>query len=611
MRHKAYQRNCTRALLLFSFGASVVVYAAFTPPLTIDGASGGVPRLCPVDIDGDGDLDLVGGSHTEIVWYENLMGTGTTWVRRVIQPGYRTEVIGVAIGDVDGDADIDVVASGDQSVEWFENTDGVGGAWIAHMVDPAIAHSAGTIELVDLDRDGELEIVAATPYLGILWWDRVDALTWARRTAFAGDEGAFSAVPCDMDDDGDKDLVCGFSRNGVRWLENIAGTWSVHDVWIGGYDVRDVVAFDLDDNGSVDILAASRSTNEIVYLENRGGGVWNRQIIATGFLYAYGISVADLDCDGDMDILGAAEEGDEIAWWEQRRTSDGVSWVKWQLTNVLNEASFVLAKDLDLDGDIDVLASARDGTTIAWWPNTWADADFYALKESGEGVVGVSVTTSRSWDSFMCMIKLESGGSTVFSNAAVGSAVAGLSPAYDPDFFQWFLDEQRKVITVVLILFNDDDEALLSLPAGADHLIAVLTLCGDIPAGAALGFVRNDSGDSPCIMAAGDETLVYTSGKPLFLTPGMRAPFRRGDVNDDRTLNIADAVLVLSHLFASQSVRCQDAADSNDDGRIDIADAIRLLSHLFAGGPPPPAPYPDVGNDPTPDGLATCTQVDC
>ncbi|MBI4606255.1 MAG: hypothetical protein HY721_30180, partial [Planctomycetes bacterium] len=46
-------------------------------------------------------------------------------------------------------------------------------------------------------------------------------------------------------------------------------------------------------------------------------------------------------------------------------------------------------------------------------------------------------------------------------------------------------------------------------------------------------------------------------------------------------------------------------ADADDSGTLEITDAIRLLLHLFAGGPAPPEPYPEAGEDLTPDGL-TC-----
>jgi len=79
--------------------------------------------------------------------------------------------------------------------------------------------------------------------------------------------------------------------------------------------------------------------------------------------------------------------------------------------------------------------------------------------------------------------------------------------------------------------------------------------------------------------------------------------FRRGDVNLDGALDVADPVLLLAALFSGGTIACDSAADANDDGAIDIADPVRLLEHLFAGGSALPAPFPGCGSDPTPDGL--------
>jgi len=47
----------------------------------------------------------------------------------------------------------------------------------------------------------------------------------------------------------------------------------------------------------------------------------------------------------------------------------------------------------------------------------------------------------------------------------------------------------------------------------------------------------------------------------------------------------------------------------NDDGRIGIDDLVALASFLHAGGPPPPAPFPWIGLDPTPDTLPGCPEA--
>ncbi len=81
--------------------------------------------------------------------------------------------------------------------------------------------------------------------------------------------------------------------------------------------------------------------------------------------------------------------------------------------------------------------------------------------------------------------------------------------------------------------------------------------------------------------------------------------FIRGDANLDGSTDIGDAVFILSGLFGLGPLpTCLDAADTNDDGLTDVADGVYLLSFLFVpASPPPPAPFPTPGVDPTVDGM--------
>ncbi|MGE3165784.1 MAG: serine hydrolase [Planctomycetota bacterium] len=86
------------------------------------------------------------------------------------------------------------------------------------------------------------------------------------------------------------------------------------------------------------------------------------------------------------------------------------------------------------------------------------------------------------------------------------------------------------------------------------------------------------------------------------------AQFRRGDVNRDQALDIADVVSLLGVLFSAPpplpEPGCVDRLDTNDDGAVDIADAVRLLATLFgASAPPLPAPGASCNFDGTPDAL--------
>ncbi len=88
--------------------------------------------------------------------------------------------------------------------------------------------------------------------------------------------------------------------------------------------------------------------------------------------------------------------------------------------------------------------------------------------------------------------------------------------------------------------------------------------------------------------------------------------FKRGDVNTDNTLNLADAIYILSYCFAEGSApTCLDAADTNDDGSINLADTISVLSHLFASSGDLPEPFGECGVDPTIDQLSCTSYQPC
>jgi hypothetical protein len=107
-----------------------------------------------------------------------------------------------------------------------------------------------------------------------------------------------------------------------------------------------------------------------------------------------------------------------------------------------------------------------------------------------------------------------------------------------------------------------------------------------------------------CPLAAGTTCLGEAEVLDTFtITKGTRTPmrFRRGDLDFDGAVNIADPIALLNHLFAGRTLRCAVVGDADLSGDITIADPIRLLNHLFQGGPTLPPPYPDCGEAAVPD----------
>jgi hypothetical protein len=78
-----------------------------------------------------------------------------------------------------------------------------------------------------------------------------------------------------------------------------------------------------------------------------------------------------------------------------------------------------------------------------------------------------------------------------------------------------------------------------------------------------------------------------------------QADYKRGDVNSDKRVDIADAVFLLNFIFGGGATpRCRAAANANADSRLDISDAITILIALFVN----PAPLKPL----TEDEIAEC-----
>jgi hypothetical protein len=106
------------------------------------------------------------------------------------------------------------------------------------------------------------------------------------------------------------------------------------------------------------------------------------------------------------------------------------------------------------------------------------------------------------------------------------------------------------------------------------------------------------------------DCLAFDSAGGLFATASVEvtslvagAAFTRGDADGSGRLEVIDALWALRHLAGGAPLSCPDALDADDDGAITLADPLRVLGALFAREPPPPAPFPAPGGDPTPDGL--------
>ena len=151
----------------------------------------------PVDMDGDGDADVImafgmRGSTTQdnshqVAWYENVgnPGTGREWKKHFI--GKLVFGFEAVTGDLDGDGDLDVIATGCSGGQpgvgelcWFENTRSVTGEWKKHPLK--MYPAAAQVIVMDLDHDGNLDIAACSEAGTCYWWRNLGLVATTSKT---------------------------------------------------------------------------------------------------------------------------------------------------------------------------------------------------------------------------------------------------------------------------------------------------------------------------------------------------------------------------------------------------------------------------------------------
>jgi FG-GAP-like repeat len=89
----------------------------------------GVVSVAAADVDGDGDIDALAALAYDgsLAWYENIDGAGAFGSQRIISTLVERpySILGA---DIDGDGDVDILGASidDKKVAWYENSDGAG-----------------------------------------------------------------------------------------------------------------------------------------------------------------------------------------------------------------------------------------------------------------------------------------------------------------------------------------------------------------------------------------------------------------------------------------------------------------------------------------------------
>lgn len=186
---------------------------------------------------------------------------------------------------------------------------------------------------------------------------------------------ARTVIAADIDGDGDLDPI-GASLGGdkVSWFENsgtVPPTYTERVITTNARDARECFAIDMDFDGDIDVIAASRQDDKIAWHENLNGdgSAWTEHVISTAVIGSWSAWAEDIDDDGDLDVLSAGRDDNRISWHENT-DGLGLTWTRHIVSSSANRAQKAVSADVDADGDIDMLSASGADSKIAWYENT-------------------------------------------------------------------------------------------------------------------------------------------------------------------------------------------------------------------------------------------------
>jgi hypothetical protein len=350
------------------------------------------PRMAAgVDLDNDGDQDIVAVSDEVVAWHRNEGGQPPNFTRFIVDEG----LVGgrwIHAADIDGDGDQDLLVAdtGSNRILWFETQLAAPGAvptFRKHVITER-AKGVRDVHSADLDGDGDLDLYAASGTGNLVTWyeqKRTPAITFEERVIVDTLQYPRSSYAADLNLDGRPDLMSASADdNTVAWLENRGGAplnWGLRVLTRGMDGALHIYAADLDGDGDLDLLAGAERNNTIAWYENTRGSppTFVEHIISKTAAGVHAVVAGDADHDGDLDIFAALEGGNRIVWYE----NDGArtpAFAEHTIATNFPIAHSIALSDLDADGDLDVIATSRAGGQVAWFENVGGQ---YSVSQSG------------------------------------------------------------------------------------------------------------------------------------------------------------------------------------------------------------------------------------
>jgi hypothetical protein len=327
-----------------------------------------------VDLDGDGDLDLVTANEGESS-VSVLLGKGDGSFEPQVEYTAGGSPSGLLVADLGGDDKPDLAVPNtllDTCSVLINDGDGTFGPKSSFATQDEPAAIAGA----DVGGDGDMDLIVANAAAGtISVLENLGGGVFGGQVILdAGGVGAEALVAADLDADGDPDvMLLGGSEKFAAVYRNSGGIFGPPEISETGGMPMDLALVDLDGDGDTDGAAADYIGNQVLVYRNRGDGTFVQRASLGAYFLRKDIGIADLDGDGDPDLHAVL--GDDECWCHEVYLNQGDgSFVKKNTYYAAANPDAVASGDVDGDGDLDLVTANTFGNMFVALNN--GDATF-------------------------------------------------------------------------------------------------------------------------------------------------------------------------------------------------------------------------------------------
>jgi hypothetical protein len=128
-----------------------------------------------------------------------------------------------------------------------------------------------------------------------------------------------------------------------------------------------IKVIELNFDGVLDVIGSSWKMNQLAYWtgQDLANDQWEKTMVTDQLIVATNVRGRDMDRDGDIDIVAVGKDPGELAIF----LNDNFFWTRQVVKPNFEGGTALAVIDLDGDGDDDIVAGASALGNLSWWEN--------------------------------------------------------------------------------------------------------------------------------------------------------------------------------------------------------------------------------------------------